>query len=226
MMRARLEQERQLLQTKAEAESAIAKQQVSHAEEILRLRSEHIGEIQEMKETIWAVKFEALETQHQQALEHQRDMFALQQRHTEQLQSERVASLQAEIRSLRSRMDGGEAERVAHAPDAVYQSSSGRRPIPVEMPIQVEDLASGRVRYVPVPPKPDNVVLYQPSDVIERIEFSTPPISTSQATMWQEMECLRREVGRLRAVVEDMLCFAPDFPPNPVPQVPMGDCEK
>jgi hypothetical protein len=27
-------------------------------------------------------------------------------------------------------------------------------------------------------------------------------------------------------IVEDLLCFAPDFPPNPVPQLPMGECEK
>jgi hypothetical protein len=224
MMRARLEHERQMLQAKANAESALAKQQVEHAQEILKIRTEHLAELHEMKEALWTAKYEAMEARYIEALDHQRDLFALKQRTGEELQSERIASLQAEIRALRNHVEPAQSDRVAHTPDGVHQSSSIRRPVPIEMPVQVEDLASGRVRYAPVPPKPENVVLYQPHDAVERIEFSTPPISTGQ-TMLQELECLRRELGRLRVIVEDMLCFTPDFPPNPVPQVPMGDCD-
>jgi hypothetical protein len=222
MMRARLEHERQLLEARAGAESALGKQQVQHAEHVLNLRSEHLAEIYQIKQEFWgSIHEQALRVQ---AVEHERELSALRQQHTEQLQSERIASLEAEIRSLRSHRGLFETERVAHSPDAVHQSRSAPRRIPVEMPLQVEDLASGRVRYAPLPPKPDNVVLYQPRDVVERVEFSTPPISTGQ-TMWNELECLRIEVSRLRVLVEDMLCFTPDFPPAPVPQPPASDCE-
>jgi hypothetical protein len=225
MMRARLEHDRELLQARAEAESRLAKQQVQHAEEIFKLRTQHVLEMQEVKEVYWAAKVKSLESQHRQALEHERDMFAMRQKHAEELQSERIATLRAEVHALRNRVNLSDPERVAQMPDVVIQQSSSGRFLPVEMPIQIEDLASGRVHYAPVPHKPEHVVLNQPRDVVERIEFSTPPISTGQPTMWHDVECLRREVGRLRVLVEDMLCFAPEFPPNPVPQAPMGDCD-
>jgi hypothetical protein len=223
MMRERLEHERELLGARANAESRLGRQAVEHAEQIFKLRAEHIAEVHRMKESAWEIERRATAEKHQQAIEHEHERFALMQHITERAQSDRIAVLEGEIRALRHRNSQTETERVAHTPDAEHQSSSNRRTAPVELPLQIQDLNS-RVRFAPLPPKPDHVVLYQPRDVVERIEFSTPPISAGQS-MWQELECLRHELSRLRVIVEDMLCFAPDFTPAPVPQIPGGECE-
>lgn len=223
MMESRLEYERQLLELKAGTESALARQRLEHGEEVLKLKTEHVQEIQKMKELMWAAECKAMVAQHQATLEHERELFTLRQQHSDELQSQRIALLEAEIRALRGRADASEPERVARTPDH-FQQSSAVRPLPhAEVTVHVEDLASGRVRYAPLPPKPD-IVLYQPHDVVERIEFSTPPIAAGQS-VWQELECLRNEIRRLRAVVDDMLCTTPDFLPSPVPQIPLSDCD-
>ena len=61
-----------------------------------------------------------------------------------------------------------------------------------------------------------------PSDAARReglapAEFSRPSPSISAAHV-AEIDMLRREVCRLHALVEDLLCVTPETPPAPVPQ--------
>ncbi len=226
MMRARLAHERELLEAKAAADSALAKLKAEHADEILRLRLDHVAEMQNLKETVWGMERRSLELQHQQALAHERHIAELRVQHADEFQAQRIVALRSEIRQLQEKNDANcpECKPVTdlastreHAPRHVAD--------PEELPVLVEDLASGRVRYSPVPPKPTVHVGAQPvHDSVERVEFSTPPLMTSHSSR-AEMERLRREVARLRSLVEDVLCIAPDSPPAPKPHVPDDEDE-
>ena len=217
IMRAQLDHERVLLQVKAEAESALAKQKLAHAQETMRLNAEHREELHAMREAMWTAECKRLEARHEQALEHEREWAAMRHKKSCELHSQQISALEAEVRWLRGRIGSDEPERVAQSKDGNRQSNLKRRPAPLEVPIQVEQLASGRVRYSPAPPSSSEViVLSKPTETVEHIEYSMPPLSTSQRDS-QEMERLRREVARLRLLVEDMLCTTPDMTPMPVP---------
>lgn len=224
MMRVRLQHEKDLMEAKGAAESAHAKQRAEHAEELMKLRLDHMAEILTMQEAVWETERKAMADRHRDALEHERELAELRTKHIEQLQSHRIAALESEVKLLRGQAGSSEPERVAHTPDDVgRQSSATRRPVLVELPIQVENLTSGRVRYSPVPPKPtDQVAATNPHSGLERVELTTPPISTSRPTP-TEIERLRREVARLHALIEDLVCIAPEAPPSPKPQSSVED---
>jgi hypothetical protein len=221
MMRARLHHANELMEAKAAAESAFAKQKAEHFAEIMKLRVEHMGEIIALQETIWDSERRALSDRHRDAIDHERELAELRAKHVEELQSQRIAALESEVKSLRSQVGSNAAERVVQSPDDLNrQSSAARRSAFVELPIQVEELTSGRVRYSPVPPKPsDQAATTEPDDVVERVELMTPPIAATRPTA-TEIERLRVEVARLQALIEDLICLAPEALPSPKPQSP------
>lgn len=224
MMRARLHHEKELMEAKVAAESALAKQKAEHVGELMKLRVEHMAEILAVQESIWDSERKALSDRHRDAIDYERELAELRAKHVEELQTQRIAALESEVERLRGQADSGEPERVAHSSDDPgRQSRTTRRPVLVELPIHVEELASGRVRYSPIPPKPtDPATNTEPRDVLERVELTTPPIATTRPTP-TEIERLRHEVARLHALIEDLICVAPEAPPSPQPQSPDDD---
>jgi hypothetical protein len=62
-------------------------------------------------------------------------------------------------------------------------------------------------------------------DKLEQVEYNMPA-SVKSRSQQNEIERLRREVTRLRALVEDLLCIAPESPPAPVPAKPYEEASE
>jgi hypothetical protein len=224
MMRARLHHAQELMEARATAESSHAKQKAEHLAEITKVRVEHMAEIVALQESIWDSERKAMADRHRDALDHEREVAELRTKHVTELQSLRIAALESEVKSLRSQIGSNPTDRVAQTPeDLNRQSGTTRRPVLVELPIHVEELTSGRVRYSPVPPKPTELDRSpQPHDSVDRVELITPPITATRPTA-SEIELLRHEVARLHALIEDLICLAPEAPPSPKPQSSSGE---
>ena len=226
MMRERLQHEHELMEARVAAESALAKQRVEHAEEIMKLRTAHLGEIHKIKETMWESERVAMEARHRQAIEHEHKLAELQRKHDQEMQSHRMTALENELRNLRSQLGSAPQDSIAQTSAASpRQIPAVKVPSPIELPIHVEDLTSGRVRYSPTASgQADVIIQLKPHDGVERLEFSTPPISTG-SSLHDEVERLRRDVGRLRALVEDLLCVTPESLPSPMPHTSADEIE-
>ena len=202
---ARLEYEREIL--KSHADVAIARQEIEHVHELMDLRLAHQTDLERAHRATWESQRQALEAQHE------RDLAGLREEHVKEMYEVRVAAMEKEIQSLHDQTARNEVAKTDSHPTSIdSQSQDDTDVLWVREPLRVEDLTSGRVRY----PEPAGEGATADEEV-EPVQF-TVRAHERQGPMEGEVERLRRDLARLRALVEDLLCTAPDSPPTPVPQ--------
>ncbi len=216
MMDARLNHEREKLEIKWAAESAVAKLTARHTEELARVRAEHAAELVRAKEESWEFERRLLEAHHRQAIDHERELAELRREHMQELHAMRLAALQSEMAMLRG--DAATKPAATSAATGSDPHASVRSGAPWQRPVAGARGATATIApHVARPigrvqPTPDREL-----DELQQTDF-TAGVPPAPRPVADEIEQLRHEVARLRSLVEDLLCVGPGHPPAPVPQ--------
>jgi hypothetical protein len=190
-----------LLHLKATIDFALADQEANHAEQRLADRTEHMAELHQAQRALWDAERKALELQHRQALEHQRELFELRMASAKESFEYRLANLE-----MRRDREFAQFESGLRAARADSESLPEGDAHPERNRVRLRDQMG---------PPPS---LTAPAvGMLEPAEFSRTPAPPSLGSAG-EIAKLRREVARLRALVEDLLCVSPESPPVPKPQ--------
>jgi hypothetical protein len=212
---ARLEYEREIMQAQASGEIALARQQAEFARELADVRLAHRAELEKAHRAAWGAERAAVETEHARTIKHEHEIAGLRDQYAKEMYAQRLAAMEQELESLRQRAAAklartGSPSAAAASDDAnATQATTAREPAP--RPAETTPGGMTSRTWGPRRSEP------QATDNVETVQFTLQSPEPHNA-LESDVDKLRRDVARLRSLVEDLLCSAPDAPPTPVPQ--------